>query len=154
MPYKFPPCFITLIVIVLLCVSLAPCIAKTTKIRDTSWQRTYEIYREIPCLTQEELEYGAEVLTGLGYNSSRAFRKLCEMEGMSFAKSNQAWASLISLGLSYEQVLVFEEWSDLNHIHIDLALTALKEISTLNYEAGKSFRNYCALPQVSPDHAL
>jgi len=147
--------FITLIFLGLfLFVVQTPCIAKTTKLKDTSWQRTYDIYSEVPCLTQDELEYGAEILTGLGYNSSRAFRKLCEMQGMSFAKSNQAWAILLNLGLSYEQILVFEEWSDLSQIHIDLGLTALQEISTLNYEAGKSFRNYCALPQISPDHAL
>jgi len=33
-------------------------------------------------------------------------------------------------------------------------LTALPEISTLNYEAGKSFRSYSSLPQISPEHAL
>ncbi len=154
MPCRLHFCFTTLIIIALLCILQAPCIAKTSKLKDTSWQRTYEIYREIPCLTQEELEYGAEIITGLGYNSSRAFRKLCKMQGMSFAESNKAWTILISLGLSYEQILVFEEWSDLSQIDINLGLTALQEISTLNYEAGKSFRNYCALPQISPDHAL
>jgi hypothetical protein len=151
---KSPSCFLTLIILGLLYIFQSPCIAKTTKLRDTSWQRTYEIYREIPCLTQDELEYGAEVIAGLGYNSSRVFRRLGEMQGMNFAKSKQAWNSLINLGLSYEQVLVFEEWSDLGQIHIDLALTAMPEISTLNYEAGKSFRNYSSLPRVSPDHAL
>ena len=125
MPCRLHFCFTTLNIIALLCFLQAPCIAKTTKLKDTSWQRTYELYRETPCLTQDELEYGAEIITGLGYNSSRAFRKLCEMQGMSFTKSKQAWNSLISLGLSYEQVLVFEEWSDLGQIHIDLALTAL-----------------------------
>lgn len=142
------------VIFLLLCFSQVPCFAGTANLRDTSWQKTYEVYRQVPCLTQDELEYGAEIIAGLGYNASRVFRKLGGMRGMDFAKSKEAWSLLINLKLSYEQVLVFEEWSDLGQIHIDLAVTALPEISTLNYEAGKSFRNYCALPRVTPDHCL
>jgi len=154
MLYKPLYCFAIFVALTSVCISPAPSIAKTEHIRDTSWQKTYDLYSEVPCLTQDELEFGAEVIAGLSYNSSRVFRKLSEMQGIDFIKSKQAWVSLTSLGLSYEQVLVFEEWSDLGQIHIDLALTALLEISTLNYEAGKSFRSYSSLPQVSPEHAL
>ncbi|MCL7488771.1 MAG: hypothetical protein M8357_11435 [Desulfobulbaceae bacterium] len=143
-----------LVILALMLGLQSPCFAENSQLRDASWQKTYEIYRNVPCLTRDELEFGAEVIAGLSYTSSRVFRKLIPMKGMNFAKSKEAWARLISLNLSYEQALVFEEWSDLDHIHIDLALAALPEIKSLNYEAGKSFRNYCALPRISPDHAL
>lgn len=129
-------------------------VVKAEIIRDASWQKTYELYREVPCLTAEELEYGAEVIAGLGYNSSRAFRKLSQTRGINFAKSKEAWSILIGLGLTYEQLLAFEEWIDLDWIHIDLALEGLQQVTTLDYEAGRSFRSYCSLPKISPLHAL
>jgi len=130
------------------------CHANNEKLRDAAWQKTFDAYSEVPCLTADELDYGAEVIAGLGYNSSRVFRRICRMQGMNFAKSQEAWTSLLSLGLSYEQVLAFEEWSSLGPIHIDLALTALPAISSLGYEAGRSFRNYCTLPRISPELGL
>lgn len=132
----------------------APCLAQNNAGRDAVWEKTFELYREIPCLTGEEIEFGAEVIAGLGYNSSRAFRQFCMMEGISFAKSKEAWSLLIGLGLSYEQILSFEAWSGIKQVPVDLGLLALATIRQLSYEAGKTFRRYCALPQVSPEHVL
>ena len=39
-------------------------------------------------------------------------------------------------------------------VTIDLAIAALAEIKTLDYEAGRSFTLYTALSRVTPDHAL
>lgn len=124
------------------------------RIYDASWQRTYELYQEVPCLTREELDFGAEIILGLDYNSRRVFREMCGMEGIDFNKCREAWSSLLSLGLSYEQVLCFESWSALRDIDIDQAIAALPEIKSLTYEAGKSFRLYTVLPGISPILAL
>ena len=124
--------FIAFFSITLLILVHSTCPAREGKLRDATWQRTFELYRDIPCLTEEEIEYGSEIITGLSYNSSRAFRQLCQMEGMNFAKSKKAWADLISLGLSYEQMLAFEKWSYMGQIHIDIGLEAIQKISLLN----------------------
>lgn len=154
MPWRQHPRCIIALTLTFLWLFLYPLTALPYNPDNTTWQKTFEFYREVPCLTQEEVEFGAQVIAGLSYNSSRIFRKLVQMEGMSFAKSKEAWASLIGLGLSYEQMLSFEVWADLGQVDINSALRALPEIKTLNYEAGKAFRNYCVLPGVSPDHAL
>lgn len=133
---------------------VSPLGASANRIYDASWQRTYELYRDVPCLTQEELDFGAQVILGLDYNSRRVFRKMCGMKGIDFSTSREAWSALISLELSYEQVLCFESWSTVGGIDIDLAITALPEIKSLTYEAGRSFRLYTILPGVSPLHAL
>jgi hypothetical protein len=130
------------------------CSAESFRVRDTSFQRTFELFRDVPCLTADELEFGREVIAGLSYNSMRVFRKMCEMEDIDFARSKQAWATLIELDLSYEQTLTFEKWSDLEGATAELALTALPAIKSLNYEPSRSFRSYCSLPEISPENAL
>ena len=121
---------------------------------DASWKRTFELYRDVPGLTQQEIDFGAEAILGLDYNAKRVFRRMCLMEGIDFDKSREAWSALISHVLSYEQVLCFEAWSEISGIDIDLAIAALPQIQSLTYEAGKSFRQYCTLPRISPKHAL
>lgn len=152
--WKSYPHFIISAILTLLWILLYPLSALPYNPDDTTWQKTFELYRQVPCLSQEEVEFGAQVIAGLNYNSSRIFRKLALMEGMSFAKSKEAWASLLALDLTYEQMLSFEEWAELGQMDIDSALQVLPEINTLDYEAGRAFRNYCRLPGVSPNHAL
>lgn len=121
---------------------------------DASWQRTYDAYSYVPCLTEKELAYGAEVILGLDYNSRRIFRQFCRMNGIDFVRSKQVWALLVELDLSYEQVLSFEQWSLIEGVDSEMALAALQEVQTLSYEASKSFRQYCLLPWVTPLHAI
>jgi hypothetical protein len=142
------------LLLALTCIPVSPCDASRGRLYDASWQRTYELYQAIPCLTPEELEFGAQVILGLDYNSKRVFRRMCRMEGIDFDKSKAAWSTLLTLQLSYEQVLCFEAWSEIGGMDIDLALSALPDIKSLTYEAGRSFRQYCALPGISPAHAL
>lgn len=145
---------VTTAALVLALTLASPCDASRGSLYDASWQRTYELYREIPHLTPDELDFGAQVILGLDYNSKRVFRQMCRMRGIDFSKSREAWSALAPLGLSYEQVLCFEAWSEIGGIEIDLAISALPEIKSLTYEAGKSFRQYCTLPGISPNHAL
>jgi len=140
--------------ILLIGIPVSPCSAGKYNVDDTSLQRTFELFQDVPSLTGDQLAFGREVITGLNYNSMRAFRKMCVMPGIDFKKSKQAWASLIELDLSYEQILAFEKWSELEGVTANLALSALPEIKSLDYEAGKSFRRYCSLPKITPDHAL
>lgn len=134
-------------------VDISPCSGKSRS-QDASWQRTLELYRQVPCLTEEELAFGREIITGLDYNSRRIFRRMCLMPGIDFSRCQTAWLALLELDLSYEQVLVFEEWSRLDGITADLALAALPKIKTLGYEAGRAFGRYCSLPRIKAEHAL
>jgi hypothetical protein len=122
--------------------------------RDASWQKTVEMYSRVPCLTEKELEYGREIITGLDYNSRRIFRRIALMPGIDFPGSREAWILLLKLDMSYEQVLVFEQWSGIDDLDAALALAALPEIKKLGYEAGRAFTGYCKLPEVSAQHAL
>ncbi|MFP7754811.1 hypothetical protein ACLG6S_09180 [Thermodesulfobacteriota bacterium B35] len=142
--------------VILLLVSLLPVQPAAARFRpeDASWQQTVELFRTIPCLTGDELAYGREIIRGIGYGGQRIFRRMCRMPGISFEKSRQAWKEILSLDLSFEQVLCFEKWSELPGVDMDLALTALPEIKKLSYEAGRSFRRYLHLPRISARHAL
>ncbi len=124
------------------------------KLIDASARKTFRIYRTIPCLTQKQLEYGQDIIRGLEYNSQRIFRKICLLPGINFATADQAWNVLLSTRLSYEQVLAFEQWSDLAGVDLPLALQALPQIKQLSYEAGRAFRAYLELPDISPRNAL
>ncbi len=137
----------------LLCLAPVPASARFRP-EDASWRQTVDIYRSVPCLTEDQLAYGREIIRGLGYGGQRVFRRMCLMPGISFAKSMQAWQKLLETGLSFEQVLCFEKWSRLPGVDIDLAIAALPEIKKLSYEAGKSFRAYIDLPRITARHAL
>ncbi len=137
----------------LLCLQTGPVRARFRP-EDASWRQTVELYSSVPCLTDDELAYGREIIRGLGYGGQRIFRRMCLMPGISFAKSMQAWQALLELGLSFEQVLCFEKWSRLPGVDIDLALAVLPKIGKLSYEAGKSFRAYTELPRITARHAM
>ena len=112
---------------------------------DASWRKTVEAFIQIPCMSCEEVDYGKDVIRGLDYNSQRIFRKMSLLQGANFELSTKAWDALFRLHLSYEQMLTFEDWADLNDTTMELATQALPEIKSLNYEAGKSFRAYLGL---------
>ncbi len=141
------------ILALLLCLQAGPARARFRP-EDVSWRQTVDLYRSVPCLSDDELAYGREIIRGLGYGGQRVFRRMCLMPGISFTKSRQAWQELLELGLSFEQVLCFEKWSRLPGVDIDLALTALPKIGKLSYEAGKSFRAYMDLPRITARNAL
>ncbi len=108
----------------------------------------------VPCLTEDELDFGREVIRGLDYNSQRCFRRICLLPGIDFEHSRRAWAELLRLNLSYEQTLSFEQWTLLRGVDAELAIQALGKIKTLSYEAGRAFRAYLQLPGITPRHAL
>lgn len=128
--------------------------AKKRPLDNVSTRKTMEIYRQSLCLTEDQMDFGCEVIRGLSYNDQRIFRRICRLPGIDFAAGRRAWEVLLQLNLSYEQVLAFEEWSDLGKIDITLALQALPEISTLSYESGRAFRSYLLLPGISPRYSL
>ena len=121
---------------------------------NASWRKTVAAFIRIPCMSCEQVEYGTNVIRGLDYNSQRIFRKMSLLPGANFTLSKQAWATLFRLHLSFEQMLAFEEWSDLHGTTMELAIQALPEINSLNYEAGRSFRAYLAISGIRPHFAL
>jgi len=151
---NFRPCAIILLTFCLLTgLQVQPCRAVRSILPHTSERLTVALYKKVPGLNSDELAYGREIIHGLNYNSQRIFRRMCIMEGMNFTKSKKAWAALLSLQLSYEQVLSFEKWSALPGITIDSAITVLPLMQSLNYEAGKAFQRYCNLPKMTAHQA-
>ncbi len=146
-----------LLLLVLLIPSFIPSLAQATtrlELVDASARKTYRIYRRIPCLTQKQLDFGRDVIQGMEYNSQRIFRKICLLPGINFRTASRTWTTLLTIHLTYEQVLAFEQWSDLPGVDLPLALQALPEIKQLSYEAGRAFRSFLELPDISPRHAL
>lgn len=147
-------------ILILLMITLAQTIsapstaAEKKPLNGVSTGKTFEVYSGAICLTDDQLDYGREVIRGLSYNDQRIFRKLCLLPGIDFEASRQAWAILLASDLSFEHVLAFEEWSALKGVDIALALQALPEFATLSYEAGRAFRSYLKLPGIYPKYSL
>ncbi len=147
--------FFFLVAILCLLALVLPCRGQARfRPEDASWRQTVELFRQVPCLTHDQLAHGSEIIRGIGYGGQRIFRRMCRMPGITFGKSMQAWQEILELDLSFEQVLCFEKWSGLPGVDMDLALTALPEIKKLSYEAGRSFRTYLELPKITARHAL
>ncbi|RUM34177.1 MAG: hypothetical protein DSY50_06875 [Desulfobulbus sp.] len=121
---------------------------------DATWKNTVEAYVQIPCLTSEQEAFGKEIIRGLDYNSQRIFRKMSLLSGADYTHSQRAWEVLIRLHLTYEQMLAFEDWADLPGTTMEMAIDALPEILTLDYNAGKAFRAYLSVSDIKPDLAL
>ncbi len=128
--------------------------ASLTDLGNASWKNTVKAFIRIPCMTCEQIAYGKNIIKGLDYNSQRIFRKMCLLNDASFSLSQQAWNELIRQHLSFEQMLTFEEWVDLQGATMELTIQALPQIKKLNYEAGKSFRAYITLSSVKAQLAL
>lgn len=124
------------------------------ELTSVSAENTFKVFKTNVCLNEDQLDFGREIIRGLNYNAQRAFRKICLLPGIDFAASRESWAVLLETPLSFEQVLAFEEWSDLDGVDIPLALQALPEIAGLSYEAGRAFRSYLLLPGISPRYSL
>ncbi len=122
--------------------------------RDSSLEQTIRIFEQIGCLTEEERQFGRQILTGLNYTDQRIFRRMCRLPGIDFIKAKKAWTTLLELNLSYEQTLTFEAWSRSLGISVDLAIASLQKFKTLSYEAGRAFRAYLQLKGVTPRQAL
>ncbi len=149
---------LSLTVILSVC-SLIACLLPPTawaklRIRDASLLRSLELYEQVPCLTEEELDFGREVLKGLDYISQRAFRQMCMLPDIDFSSSRLAWSELLRLRLSYEQLLCFEKWCRLPGVTMQAALEALPEIKKLGYEAGRSFQAFLGLQGTTPLFAI
>ncbi len=144
-----------LAVLLVLLSALSPAGATASdKLTDASARKTFRIYRRIPCLRQKQLEYGRDIIKGLEYNSQRIFRKICLLPGINFDTANQAWITLLTVHLTYEQVQAFEQWSDLAGVDVPLSLQALADIEKLSYEASRAFRSFLELADISPRQAL
>ncbi len=146
--------FIGCILLLLSAIFLTPAAGKRYALTDASSRKTLALYGSIPCLTRDQFDYGREIIRGLDYNSQRIFRKICLLPGITFATSMQSWRVLLKTHLSFEQVLAFEEWSDLDGVDLPLALQALPQLADLSYETGRAFRSYLELPDISPRHSL
>lgn len=151
--YKTRKYIVTVLSLFIVLLLTLPVSAKTGS-RDASWRKTVESFVQIPCLSCEEVSYGKEVIRGLDYNSQRIFRKMSLLPGATFGLSQKAWDALFRLHLSYEQMLTFEDWADLDETTMELAIEALPEIKSLNYEPGKSFRAFLGIQGVKPNFAL
>jgi hypothetical protein len=121
---------------------------------DVVLKTTVDAFSQLPCLSSDQLEFGSEILKGMDYNSQRIVRKISLLPGADFTLSRQAWAILLRYHYSYEQMVTFEQWVDLNGVTMKLALKALPEIRTLNYEAGKAYRAFLGLSKITPTLAL
>ncbi len=151
--YKYSTLLCFLALIINSFVFITHGLAKNT-VQDASLNKTILIFKSIPCLNNQEIIYGKEILKGLDYNASRIFRQFCFLPGITFSKSKLIWLALLKYKPTYEQVLLFEKWCELRNNDTDNALRALKVIASMNYEAGKAFSQYCNIPNLSADHAL
>jgi hypothetical protein len=133
---------------------VSSCLGAESGLADASARKTFRVYRTLPCLTRAQLDYGRDIIRGLEYNDQRIFRRFCRMDGFDFSLSKKTWQALLATTLSYEQVLAFEQWSELKEVTPQLAIQALSEIEQLSYEASRAFRAYLELDDISPRHAL
>ena len=147
--YKTRKYIVTLLSLFIVLLLTLPVSARTGS-GDASWRKTVETFIQIPCMSCEEVDFGKNVIRGLDYNSQRIFRKMSLLPGANFTRSQRAWDALFRLHLSYEQMLTFEDWVDLDETTMELAIGALPEIKSLNYEAGKSFRAFLGIQGVKP----
>ena len=123
-------------------------------LQHASWRQTVSLYQRNDCLTSEQVAYGKEIIKGLSYNSQRVLRIFCCLPALGFAQYQNIWSLLINHPLSFEQVRIFEQWSELTGTDYDLSLKAVPAISALSYAAGKTFVAFFELPDTTPGFAL
>ena len=137
-----------------LCIPTLSVSGGSEKHYDLTTGAVIKAYEEAPCLSEEELAYGREIIKGLNYNSGRIFKRFCLLPGTSFALFQRCWQNLLALNPTFEQVRCFEEWTKNLDVSANLALNGLSTICRLDFQNGKSFRLFSALEGVSPEFSL
>ncbi|WP_420209311.1 hypothetical protein [Candidatus Electronema sp. JC] len=121
---------------------------------DAVLRNTLAAFARIPNLTPQELEYGRSALKNLDYNAQRAARRFSLLPGASFAQSRPLLADLAQHRLSFEQLLAFEEWSQLNGATMQQAAEALPALRAVSREGLKTFRACISMNGMSAALAL
>jgi len=115
---------------------------------------TLTAFARIPNLTPQELEYGRNAIKGLDYNAQRAVRRFSLLPGASFAQGRLLLADLAQHRISFEQLLAFEQWSQLNGATMSQAAEALPALRAASREGLKTFRACISMSGMNSGLAL
>lgn len=107
---------------------------------DVVLERTLSAIAKMPGLTPQELDYARKAISGMDYNAQRAVRKISVLPGGSFDLSRRVWAELTRKPFSFDQLLAFEQWTDLDGATMPQAIEAMTGLRELKREALKTFR--------------
>jgi hypothetical protein len=121
---------------------------------DIVLEKTMADFSTIPGLTRQELEYGRKSFRKMNYNSHRITRKISVLPGANFAMCKQVWDALENDRISYDQILAFEQWTELSGATMPLAIQVLAAIKSLNREGVKTFRPFLGIGRLHADDAL
>jgi hypothetical protein len=107
---------------------------------DVVLERTLSTIAQMPGVTEQKLEYARKAVSGMDYNTQRAVRKISLLPGGSFELSRKIWAELTGKPLSFDQLLAFEQWAELEGAAMPQTMNVLTELRELKREALKTFR--------------
>ncbi len=107
---------------------------------DVVLHNTLTAFAQIPNLMPQELEYGRNAIKGLDYNAQRAVRRFSLLPGANFTQVRLLLADLAQHRISFEQLLAFEQWSQLNGATMPQAAEALPALRAVSREGLKTFR--------------
>ncbi|WP_339137751.1 MAG: hypothetical protein WGN25_06455 [Candidatus Electrothrix sp. GW3-4] len=111
-------------------------------------------FSQIPGLTEDELEYGHQVIKQMNYNSQRITRQISVLPGANFPQCREIWKELENKNASYNQILAFEEWTKLPDATMPLAVQVLRSIKELTHEEVKCLRAFLGISRQKADAVL
>lgn len=126
----------------------------SAQLNQASAQQTLGLYQNIPGLTSQQIEYGKATIPRLHYNAQRILRKICALPGVNFEYAKQTIDLLGRERFTFEQVLTFEALASIGAADIKLGMASLSTVKTLSFEAGRSFRSYLGIQEVTANQAM
>ncbi|WYD81353.1 MAG: hypothetical protein V8K32_03005 [Candidatus Electrothrix gigas] len=102
-------------------------------------------FSKIPNLTQQELEYGRQIIQQMNYNSQRITRRMSLLPGANFAQCKAIWHELQSKNVSYNKILAFDEWTKLPGATMPLAAQVIRIIRDLTHEEVQCLRPFLGI---------
>lgn len=126
----------------------------SAQLNQASAQQTLGLYQNIPGLTSQQIEFGRAAIPRLHYNAQRILRKICTLPGVNFEYAKQTIDLLGRERFTFEQVLTFEALASIGTADIKLGMASLNTVKTLSFEAGRSFRSYLGIQEVTANQAM
>ncbi|MCI5130981.1 MAG: hypothetical protein D3904_05520, partial [Candidatus Electrothrix sp. EH2] len=117
-------------------------------------EKTMTSFSQIPGLTEQELEYGRQVIEQMDYNSQRITRRISMLPGANFTQCRDIWRELKGENVSYNKILAFEEWTRLPGAGMSLAVQVLRTIKGLTREEVKCLRAFLKVSDQRADAIL
>jgi len=116
--------------------------------------RAVDVFSKIPGITKQHLEKGKELISHLDYYNTRVFRVLCKLPNVTAPEALEILPGLSEEPITFYHLELFELFSSLDGVNLEIALQALQKIKELEFSSVLVAESLKNIPSISSSQFL